>query len=89
MIDYWDGADLVMEVVSPDDPERDNVLKREDYARAGIPEYWIVDPAQRAVTVLVRQAGGTYHEQSRCAPGAVQSTLLAGFQIDAGALWTL
>ena len=43
---YWLGADLVVEVVSPDRPERDLVDKRIDYAvrQAGIPEYWVVDP---------------------------------------------
>src|SRR5690242_15790277 len=29
---YWLGADLVVEIVSPDDPERDTVVKRKDYA---------------------------------------------------------
>src|SRR5271170_7194366 len=42
--EFWDGADLVMEVVSEDDPGRDLQTKREEYAEAGIPEYWIVDP---------------------------------------------
>ena len=40
---YWNGADLVMEIVSPDDPDRDLVTKREEYAQIGIPEYWIVN----------------------------------------------
>jgi Uma2 family endonuclease len=41
---FWLGADLVVEIVSPDDVERDIVIKRADYAEAGIPEYWIVNP---------------------------------------------
>ena len=41
---HWTGADLVIEVVSPDDPDLDLVVKRQEYAQAGIPEYWIVDP---------------------------------------------
>lgn len=49
---YWDGADLVMEVVSADDPQRDLVDKRRDYAEAGIPEYWIVNPLTDEITVL-------------------------------------
>ena len=49
---YWLGADLVLEVVSPDDPNRDLVVKRKDYAEAGIPEYWIVDPREKTITVL-------------------------------------
>ncbi|HUG90229.1 MAG TPA: Uma2 family endonuclease, partial [Planctomycetaceae bacterium] len=40
------GADLVAEVVSPGDEnrERDLVTKPDEYAQAGIQEYWIVDP---------------------------------------------
>ena len=50
--DYWLGADLVLEVVSPDNPTRDLVEKRDDYAEANIPEYWIVDPMDENLTVL-------------------------------------
>jgi Uma2 family endonuclease len=49
---YWLGADLVLEVVSEDDPERDTVDKVRDYAGAGIPEYWIVNPQDETITVL-------------------------------------
>lgn len=50
--DYWQGADLVVEVVSTFHPERDLVTKREEYARAGIAEYWIVHLQDETVTVL-------------------------------------
>ena len=43
---------LVIEVVSPDDPARDYCFKRSEYAVRGIPEYWIVDPAQKQVLIL-------------------------------------
>ncbi len=49
---YWSGADLVLEVVSEDDPERDTVDTVRDYASAGIPEYWIVHPLDETITVL-------------------------------------
>ena len=58
---FWTGADLVIEVVSPDDPGRDFVQKRADYAEAAIPEYWIVEPAAETITVLTL-AGGAYME---------------------------
>src|SRR5437867_2052983 len=45
---YWEGADLVMEVVSPGGRQRDLEVKKQEYARAGIPEYWIIDPEQEA-----------------------------------------
>ena len=35
---FWRGADLVMEVISEDDPDRDLVMKRAEYAKAAIPE---------------------------------------------------
>lgn len=59
--DYWRGADWVAEVVSPDRPGRDTVTKRRDYAEARIPEYWIVNPADETVTVLVLD-GSAYVE---------------------------
>jgi Uma2 family endonuclease len=45
-----------MEVVS-EDRVRDFATKRKDYAEARIPEYWIVDPRDRRVTVLTLQGG--------------------------------
>lgn len=43
--------DLIAEVLSPNNPELDTVTKRAAYARAGVPEYWIVRPASRDVLV--------------------------------------
>ena len=51
--EFWTGAVLVVEVVSPDDPDRDLRHKRVDYAEVRIPEYWIVNPIDETVTVLV------------------------------------
>ncbi len=61
--EYWLGADLVVEVVSggPDDRARDYATKRDEYARAGIAEYWIVDPQDGVITVL-RLEGEKYVE---------------------------
>jgi Uma2 family endonuclease len=81
---FWTGADLVMEVVS-DDPgshERDHVKKRADYAAAGIPEYWIVDPQQGRITVL-KLAGKTYAVHGEYDAGAAaESALLPGFRVE-------
>jgi Uma2 family endonuclease len=44
---------LVVEVISEEDEERDTVTKRDEYARAGIRHYWIVDPQRRTVLTLV------------------------------------
>src|SRR5919108_4867244 len=55
---FWLGADLVVEIVSPDHVERDTVMKRADYAAAGIPEYWIVNPDEETITVLRLEVDG-------------------------------
>jgi Uma2 family endonuclease len=49
---FWLGADLVVEIVSPDKPERDTEEKPIDYSEAGIPEYWIVNPIEETISVL-------------------------------------
>lgn len=79
--DYWRGADLVAEVVSPDDPERDTVVKRLDYAEARIPEYWIVNPMDETVTVLVLD-GNAYAEHGVFRRGQrAESVCLEGFSV--------
>ncbi len=84
---YWSGADLVMEVVSPDKPERDLVEKRRDYAEASIPEYWIVNPLNRTITVLTLDEG-TYREHGVFTLGMrATSVLLAGFTLDVRAVF--
>ena len=84
---YWLGADLVAEVVSPDDPDRDLVEKRFDYAEAGVPEYWIVDPRDETITVLVLE-GDAYVEQGAYARGDMaMSSLLDGFTADVAAVF--
>ena len=70
---YWLGADLVVEVVSPDDPQRDLVEKRADYAEGGIPEYWIVDPRDETITVLVLR-GNAYVEHGVFSRGAAATS---------------
>jgi Uma2 family endonuclease len=72
---YPDGADLVIEVTSDDaaSRRRDLEIKREEYSRAGIPEYWIVDPQQGTVTVL-HLDGETYQEIGVFRPGQSASS---------------
>ena len=82
---FWSGADLVVEVVSLDNPERDLVEKRADYAEGGIPEYWIVDPAAETITVL-RLEGAAYAEHGVFGRGALASSaLLPSFTVSVDA----
>jgi Uma2 family endonuclease len=82
--EYWDGADLVMEVVSDKNRPHDIKKKRVEYARAGIPEYWIVDPKKQTITVLVLKGRSkTYAELGTFRKGQrASSKLLPGFTVD-------
>jgi Uma2 family endonuclease len=84
---FWTGADLALEVVSPDKPERDLVDKRGDYAEARIPEYWIVNPQTETITVL-RLDGDAYVEAGQYRRGeTAASVLLSGFTVDTAAVF--
>ncbi len=79
---YWLGADLVVEVVSADHPGRDRVEKRADYAEAGIPEYWIVDPAEETITVLALEEDAYVEHGVYRRSDSAASRLLNGFAAD-------
>jgi Uma2 family endonuclease len=85
------GADLLMEIVSEDprDRHRDLVTKREEYADAKVPEYWIIDPRERRVTIL-RLIDGRYVVHGEFVPGQIaDSVVLPGFTIDVSRLFSL
>ncbi len=84
---FWLGADLVVEIVSPDDSERDTKVKRADYAEIGIPEYWIVNPEDETIAVLTL-AGSVYREHGLFLRGmTASSALLAGFAVTVDAVF--
>ena len=62
---FWETANLVVEVISPDDPDRDLVDKRRDYAAAGIAEYWVIDPRDDSIQVLHLRDGVSRGNQIR------------------------
>lgn len=83
----WLGADMVVEVVSADDPERDTVDKVVDYAEAGIPEYWIVNPLDATITVLVLQGAADATHGVFARGDLATSVLLAGFSAEVRAVF--
>lgn len=83
--EYWQGADLVMEVVSSDPKDRDRDLeqKREEYARAGIAEYWMIDPDEERITVLKLAGKKRYAVHGEFGNGSTATShLLPGFAVD-------
>jgi Uma2 family endonuclease len=87
----WDGADLVMEVVSDDakDRRRDYEEKLSDYAEGKVAEYWIVDPERQTVEVH-RLDGGAYALAESYSTGQrAESVLLIGFSVDISELFAV
>lgn len=72
-----EGApDLVIEVLSPSNRGHDLVTKRRLYGRAGVREYWIVDPAARSVEILTRHENALHSTIVAQGEGEIRSPLL-------------
>ena len=74
--------DLLVELVSPSSVRRDRYDKKELYARFGVKEYWIGDPANKALEILTLKEGR--YELHSCAEekGKLVSLVLAGLEFD-------
>ena len=72
--------DLVVEVLSPGTRRTDRLEKTVEYARAGVREYWIVDPHGQAVEVFILREGA-YELLGKWGEGEeARSEVLAGLE---------
>jgi Uma2 family endonuclease len=84
---YIDGpADMAVEVVSPESGPRDRGEKFYEYERAGVPEYWLVDP-DREELVVYRLEEEQYRTAFGGREGRVESVVVDGFWVEAEWLW--
>jgi Uma2 family endonuclease len=63
------APDWICEIISPATAARDRVHKRNLYARAQVPHYWLIDPAARVLEALALRDGtwletGVYDDTS-------------------------
>ncbi len=74
--------DLLVELVSPSSVRRDRYDKKSLYARFGVKEYWIGDPANQALEILTLKEGA--YELHCCAEkkGKLTSLVLPGLEFD-------
>lgn len=91
--EYWGVPDMVAEILSPrsahsSGTERtDRREKFEEYAQAGVIEYWIVDLTRRSVEVYALR-DDAYEALGKWGPGqAARSEVLDGFTLDVSSLF--
>ena len=75
--------ELVIEICSPSTRQRDETTKRRLYERAGVAEYWVVDPEIGAIRVY-RRDGDTFArviELSADAGDSLTTPLLSGLVV--------
>jgi Uma2 family endonuclease len=77
---------LVVEIVSPSTSDYDRVTKQGAYARYGVPEFWLVDPAARTVTVC-RDPRDDRYLAATVASDTIVSATIPGLSVDLEALF--
>ena len=74
------SPDIVMEILSSD-RRRDLMRKRQVYAEAGVPEYWIFDPRADTATLLELRDGVYVERAMLTADDTLTTPLLPGLAI--------
>ncbi|MDA0660249.1 MAG: Uma2 family endonuclease [Planctomycetota bacterium] len=80
-----DGTpELLVEITSPSSAVSDRQLKKELYRRAGVLEYWILDPIEHSIDQLILR-NGEYHLE---APSdRVKPTMINGVEVRLSDIW--
>ena len=86
---YYAGPpDLVVEVLSPSNTANDRVTKFDLYQRAGVREYWIVNPAEDYVEVY-SLADGAYRRVGAFTPGGTFTSPVLGQAVTVSTLFAV
>jgi Uma2 family endonuclease len=85
---HLDGpADLVVEIISPDDPDRDRVTKFREYEQGGVREYWLIDRDNGQADFYLLGNDGRYHPLPVDEDGLFRSVVLPGLRLKVEWLW--
>ena len=78
------APDLVVEILSPSTQRHDRLVKLNLYQRAGVREYWIVDPDSRTVQVMQQESGRLQLHEVYSRGDVARVNVLEGCFIDLG-----
>ena len=85
---YLDGpADLAVEITSPESFARDRGDKFVEYERAGVGEYWLLDPDRRHAEFYQRDDSGQYRLITEAERGAYRSRVIPRLGLRVEWLW--
>ncbi len=76
------GPDVAVEIVSPSSKRHDYATKRDGYERAGVAEYWIVDPERRETRFYRLGNDGRYADVTPDAGDPFESVAMPGLRLD-------
>jgi len=82
------APDFVIEILSASTAQNDRVSKFHAYERAGVREYWLIDPYGPAGTEFYQLQDGRFRPLAPDAEGALSSVTVPGFWIDLAWLWS-
>ncbi len=82
-----EAPDLAVEIVSRSSRRQDYVDKLAGYERAGVAEYWIIDPDRGEARFYRRGDDGLFADASPAPGEAFRSAVLTGFRLDPGVLF--
>ncbi len=80
-------ADICIEVVSPESVERDYGAKFSEYEKAGVREYWVIDPLRQRCDFNRRSESGIYIEMEPDDGGTYRTPLLPKLALHVPTLW--
>lgn len=85
---FLDGAaDVAVEVVSPDSQTRDRRDKFYEYEKAGVREYWLIDPTRDLAEFYQLGPDGTYVKMSVTDDGIFRSSVIEGLWLRVNWFW--
>lgn len=80
---YYGTPTLVIEISSPSTARSDKVWKFNRYEKAGVKEYWIVEPDGKFISVFTLQANNRYgRPESYTETDRVEVSVFPGFIVD-------
>lgn len=86
---FVDGTpDLMIEIISPESIERDKKIKFAEYQKAGVKEYWLIDPNEQSCEFYELE-DGKFQLITALNSGIFNSKVIAGFHFKIEHLWQM